>query len=120
MGIPLHNIRDIRRLYGRHIQGRDSIDFDFSERAVQPRHCIAVRITSENSDAGFQPSSGKIKELQFRSAIDVWGYFSVDHSGLKLTEQKLFCLLVFESLTLLFRFDSRICRLAVWTYLRKW
>lgn len=25
---------------------------------------------------------GKIKELQFRSSIDVWGYFSVDHSGL--------------------------------------
>lgn len=82
MGLPLHRIADIRRLYGRHPHGRDTIDFDFSERAVAPRHCIAVRITAENPEAGFQPSSGKIKELQFRSSIDAWGYFSVDNSGL--------------------------------------
>ena len=82
MGIPLHRIADIRKLYGRHLAGRDTIDFEFSERAVAPRHCIAVRVTAENPDAGFQPTSGKIKELQFRSSIDVWGYFSVDNSGL--------------------------------------
>eukprot|EP00981_Chlorochromonas_danica_P013150 scaffold5903_cov165-Ochromonas_danica.AAC.25 len=82
MGLPLHRIADIRKLYGRHPRGRDTIDFDYSERAVAPRHCIAVRITAENPEAGFQPTSGKIKELQFRSSIDAWGYFSVDNSGL--------------------------------------
>ena len=44
-------------------------------------HCIAVRITAENPDAGFQPTSGTIEELNFRSTPDVWGYFSVDSSG---------------------------------------
>jgi acetyl-CoA carboxylase/biotin carboxylase 1 len=82
MGIPLSRIADIRRLYGRHPRGRDSIDFEYAERAAPPRHCIAVRITAENPEAGFQPTSGKIKELQFKSSIDVWGYFSVDSSGL--------------------------------------
>ncbi len=81
MGIPLHRIADIRRLYGRHPKGKDTIDFEFSERVVPPRHCIAVRITAENPDASFQPTSGQIKELQFRSAIDVWGYFSINNSG---------------------------------------
>lgn len=28
-----------------------------------------------------QPTSGTIKELNFRSTPDVWGYFSVDSSG---------------------------------------
>lgn len=81
MGIPLSRIGDIRRLYGRHPRGRDTIDFDYAERQVVPRHCIAVRITAENPEVGFQPSSGKIRELQFRSSIDCWGYFSVDNSG---------------------------------------
>ncbi|CAN0455563.1 unnamed protein product, partial [Scytosiphon promiscuus] len=31
---------------------------------------------------GVQPTSGTIKELNFRSTPDVWGYFSVDSSGL--------------------------------------
>ncbi len=81
MGIPLHRIADIRRLYGRHPRGNDTIDFEYAERAAPPRHCIAVRITAENPEAGFQPTSGKIRELQFRSSVDVWGYFSVDNSG---------------------------------------
>jgi acetyl-CoA carboxylase/biotin carboxylase 1 len=82
MGIPLHRIADVRRLYGRHPRGKDTIDFAFSERQAPPRHCIAVRITAENPEEGFQPTSGKIKELQFRSNVDVWGYFSIDNSGL--------------------------------------
>lgn len=82
MGLPLCRIRDIRRLYGRHPLGSDTIDFEFAERCPPPRHCIAVRITAENPDAGFQPTSGKFEALQFRSAVDVWGYFSVNSSGL--------------------------------------
>jgi len=81
MGVPLHRIKDIRRLYGRHPCGKDTIDFTYSERKCPPRHCLAVRVTAENPDAGFQPTSGNIEELHFRSAIDVWGYFSVNSSG---------------------------------------
>ena len=38
-------------------------------------------ITAENPDAGFIPTSGAIRELNFRSTPNVWGYFSVDSSG---------------------------------------
>ena len=30
MGIPLHRIADIRKLYGRHPRGTDTIDFDYA------------------------------------------------------------------------------------------
>jgi acetyl-CoA carboxylase / biotin carboxylase 1 len=82
MGIPLHRIGDIRALYGRHPSGKDTIDFEFSEKIPLKNYCIAVRITAENPDTGFQPTSGNFAEIQFRSAIDVWGYFSVNSSGL--------------------------------------
>lgn len=82
MGIPLHRIADIRRIYGRHPRGKDTIDFDYSERIPLTGYCIATRITAENPDSSFQPTSGKIEEIQFRPSIDVWGYFSVNSSGL--------------------------------------
>lgn len=82
MGIRLHRISEVRRVYGRNPLGKDTIDFDYSEKVPLKKHCIAVRITAENPDVGFQPTSGKITELQFRSSIDVWGYFSVNSSGL--------------------------------------
>ena len=44
-------------------------------------HVIACRITAENPDDGFQPSSGTVQELNFRSSKNVWGYFSVAASG---------------------------------------
>jgi acetyl-CoA carboxylase/biotin carboxylase 1 len=81
MGIPLHRIGEIRKIYGRHKRGKDTIDYALTERQVPPRHCIAIRITAENPDAAFQPTSGNITELNFRSQIDVWGYFSIDKSG---------------------------------------
>jgi acetyl-CoA carboxylase/biotin carboxylase 1 len=42
---------------------------------------MAVRITAENAEAGFKPTSGGIQELNFRSTPNVWGYFSMDSSG---------------------------------------
>ena len=45
------------------------------------RQVIACRITSENPDEGFKPSSGTVQELNFRSTKHVWGYFSVAASG---------------------------------------
>ena len=42
---------------------------------------IACRITAENPDEGFQPGSGTVHELNFRSSKNVWGYFSVAAAG---------------------------------------
>ncbi|XP_044144048.1 acetyl-CoA carboxylase 1 isoform X3 [Bufo gargarizans] len=82
MGIPLHRIKDIRMLYGFTAWGDTPIDFDNSLNAPCPRgHVIAARITSENPDEGFKPSSGTVQELNFRSNKNVWGYFSVAAAG---------------------------------------
>lgn len=82
MGIPLYRIKDIRLLYGENPW--DSMIIDFDDPPNKPRpwgHVIAARITSENPDEGFKPSSGTVQELNFRSSKNVWGYFSVAASG---------------------------------------
>ena len=89
MGIPLHRIRDIRQLYGVAPTAASEIDFDMinpdstaTQRKPRPKgHVVAVRITAENPDAGFKPSSGSLQELNFRSSTNVWGYFSVSTAG---------------------------------------
>ncbi|XP_077270819.1 acetyl-CoA carboxylase isoform X1 [Temnothorax americanus] len=82
MGLPLHHIKDIRLLYGESPWGDNPIDFDQPRHKPQPwGHVIAARITSENPDEGFKPSSGTVQELNFRSSKNVWGYFSVGASG---------------------------------------
>ena len=87
MGIPLYNIPEIRELYGRHRfeeephATKSIIDFDTATRVPPHGHCIAVRITAENAEAGFKPTSGGIQEINFRSTPNVWGYFSMDSSG---------------------------------------
>ncbi|KAJ7876806.1 acetyl-CoA carboxylase [Mycena leptocephala] len=87
MGIPMHRIKDIRQLYGVALNASSEIDFDLVkpdsnqlQRKPRPKgHVVAVRITAENPDAGFKPSSGSIQELNFRSSTNVWGYFSFGH-----------------------------------------
>ncbi|KAI7872973.1 acetyl-CoA carboxylase [Spinellus fusiger] len=89
MGIPLYRVKDIRVLYGVQPNSASEIDFEFSSptslestrRPVPKGHVIAVRITAENPDAGFKPSSGIMQELNFRSSTNVWGYFSVVSAG---------------------------------------
>ncbi|CDW53052.1 CPSase L D2 and Carboxyl trans and Biotin lipoyl and Biotin carb C and CPSase L chain and ACC central domain containing protein [Trichuris trichiura] len=82
MGIPLHRIKDIRLLYGAAAFDDKPLDFDSPPLRPTPRgHVIAARITSENPDDGFQPSSGTVQELNFRSSKNAWGYFSVSASG---------------------------------------
>ncbi|EPX74755.1 acetyl-CoA/biotin carboxylase [Schizosaccharomyces octosporus yFS286] len=89
MGIPLHRIPHIRELYGLQRDGESKIDFAFEnpeshkvQKVPTPKgHCIACRITSEDPGEGFKPSSGMIKDLNFRSSSDVWGYFSVGTAG---------------------------------------
>ncbi|GKY92813.1 hypothetical protein MPSEU_000250900 [Mayamaea pseudoterrestris] len=87
MGIPLHNIPEIRELYGKNRFEDElnlssaKIDFEKTPRVPPNGHCIAVRITAENAEAGFKPTSGCLQELNFRSTPNVWGYFSMDSSG---------------------------------------
>uniref|UniRef100_A0A8C9YX11 acetyl-CoA carboxylase n=1 Tax=Sander lucioperca TaxID=283035 RepID=A0A8C9YX11_SANLU len=82
MGIPLQRIKDVRMLYGVQPWGDSPIDFEGLSTAPSPRgHVIAARITSENPDEGFKPSSGTVQELNFRSNKNVWGYFSVAAAG---------------------------------------
>ncbi|XP_074527459.1 acetyl-CoA carboxylase isoform X2 [Halichoeres trimaculatus] len=82
MGIPLYRIKDIRLLYGETPWGDTFINFENPECIPNPRgHVIAARITSENPDEGFKPSSGTVQELNFRSSKNVWGYFSVGATG---------------------------------------
>ncbi|KAI0321613.1 acetyl CoA carboxylase [Amylostereum chailletii] len=89
MGVPLHRIKSIRQLYGVAPHGSSEIDFDMLtpeaeslQRKPRPKgHVVAVRITAENPDAGFKPSSGALQELNFRSSTNVWGYFSVNSAG---------------------------------------
>lgn len=82
MGIPLYRIKDIRLLYGESPWDDNIIDFVSPRHKPQPKgHVIAARITSENPDEGFKPSSGTVQELNFRSSEKVWGYFSVTASG---------------------------------------
>ncbi|CAL8348024.1 unnamed protein product [Lota lota] len=82
MGIPLYRIKDIRLLYGETPWGDSLINFEAPDCVPSPRgHVIAARITSENPDEGFKPSSGTVQELNFRSSKNVWGYFSVGATG---------------------------------------
>uniref|UniRef100_A0A8C0ALK5 Acetyl-CoA carboxylase 1 n=1 Tax=Bos mutus grunniens TaxID=30521 RepID=A0A8C0ALK5_BOSMU len=82
MGVPLHRLKDIRLLYGESPWGVMPISFETPSNPPIPRgHVIAARITSENPDEGFKPSSGTVQELNFRSSKNVWGYFSVAATG---------------------------------------
>ncbi|XP_044541396.1 acetyl-CoA carboxylase 2 [Gracilinanus agilis] len=82
MGVPLNRLKDIRVLYGESPWGVTPISFENPVNLPVPRgHVIAARITSENPDEGFKPSSGTVQELNFRSSKNVWGYFSVAAAG---------------------------------------
>jgi acetyl-CoA carboxylase/biotin carboxylase 1 len=72
MGIPMHRIPDIRTLWGmpdRH--GSMVIDFDIQLRNPPKCHTIAARITAENPDTGFRPTSGVLQEINFRVSPQV-------------------------------------------------
>ncbi|KAK4390250.1 Acetyl-CoA carboxylase 1 [Sesamum angolense] len=45
------------------------------------RSLCAVRVTSEDPDDGFKPTSGRVQELNFKSKPNVWAYFSVKSGG---------------------------------------
>ncbi|KAI7984320.1 Acetyl-CoA carboxylase 1 [Camellia lanceoleosa] len=58
-------------------------DFDKAESTRPKGHFVAVRVTSEDPDDGFKPTSGKVQELSFKSKPNVWAYFSVKASDYK-------------------------------------
>eukprot|EP01060_Flectonema_neradi_P003439 TRINITY_DN12209_c0_g1_i1.p1 TRINITY_DN12209_c0_g1~~TRINITY_DN12209_c0_g1_i1.p1 ORF type:complete len:2240 (+),score=525.55 TRINITY_DN12209_c0_g1_i1:150-6869(+) len=80
MGIPLGKIPDIRSFYGVDRFGTDPVDFT-KEPVSLGVHTIACRITAENPDDGFTPTSGAIDELTFRNSKNVFGYFSISSHG---------------------------------------
>lgn len=77
MGISLDRMRILGPIFPNSSDGR----YDLTVKAPPRGHVIACRITSENPDEGFQPGSGTVQELNFRSSKNVWGYFSVSVSG---------------------------------------
>ena len=82
MGIPLNKIPDIRRFFNQDdILGVSAIDFDNTTPIEPLGHCVAGRITAEDPDSGFKPTSGAIHELHFRSLPGVNGSFSIGTSG---------------------------------------
>ncbi|KAH8074526.1 acetyl-CoA carboxylase [Aureococcus anophagefferens] len=68
MGIPLHRILHVRRFYGlEDLDGSSAIDFFETPYPKVTNHIIAARITAENPDEGFQPTSGSIHRVKFQS-----------------------------------------------------
>ncbi|KAH8046019.1 acetyl-CoA carboxylase [Aureococcus anophagefferens] len=51
-----------------------------SAASTVTNHIIAARITAENPDEGFKPTSGSIHRVKFQSTKNVWG-FSVGANG---------------------------------------
>ena len=81
-GIPLYNVPEVRAFYGKDVDGIGEFDLDyFKPYDDYPKHVIAARITAENPDEGFKPTSGKIERITFQSNTQVWGYFSVTADG---------------------------------------
>ncbi|CCW65873.1 unnamed protein product [Phytomonas sp. EM1] len=81
MGVPLHRIPEVRQFYGEDPYGTSPIDFVNCESLPPKCHTIAVRITSENTDEGFRPTSGRVEEITFKNSKECWGYFSVNSGG---------------------------------------
>jgi len=81
MGIPLFNVPEVRKMYGKEMYGTDPIDFMEEEYKPIDTHVVAARITAENPDEGFKPTSGSIERIKFQSTPNVWGYFSVGANG---------------------------------------
>ncbi|CAB3410106.1 unnamed protein product [Caenorhabditis bovis] len=80
MGLPLHRIHDVRMFFGLERNGDSPLPEDTV--LTHTEHCsIAARITSEDPDDSFRPSTGSVEALNFRSSQDVWGYFSVSSGG---------------------------------------
>eukprot|EP00439_Symbiodinium_sp_Y106_P073460 s129_g13.t2 len=81
-GVPLEKVPQIRRFYGKSDTDKTSPISFLEDLYVYPdRHVIASRITAENPDDGFKPTSGRIERIKFQSSVSCWGYFSIGAKG---------------------------------------
>jgi acetyl-CoA carboxylase/biotin carboxylase 1 len=82
MGIPLYNIPDIRRFYGKDMYGTDPIDF--FEEDYKPidfaRHCWHASQLKTLMKAS-SPHQAPLSASSFSLRSNVWGYFSVGANG---------------------------------------
>ncbi|KPA74560.1 putative mitochondrial acetyl-CoA carboxylase [Leptomonas pyrrhocoris] len=81
MGIRLDHIPEVRVFYGEEPYGTTPIDFTVRQSLPPKCHTIAVRVTAEDTDEGFRPTSGKVEEIAFKNSKECWGYFSVGSGG---------------------------------------
>mmetsp|Transcript_3124 Transcript_3124/g.4604 ORF Transcript_3124/g.4604 Transcript_3124/m.4604 type:complete len:2205 (-) Transcript_3124:97-6711(-) len=81
MGLPLYAIPDIRKFYGKNPNEVAAFDLNTTAPVPPNGHTIACRVTAENPEEGFQPTSGKLEELHFKTTPNVWGYFSLRSNG---------------------------------------
>jgi len=81
MGVPLSRVPDIRRFYGLNPEEDSPIDFFDMEYKYPSAHVIAARVTAENPDDAFRPTSGRIERVRFQSSPSTWGYFSIGSNG---------------------------------------
>nr|CCC92488.1 unnamed protein product [Trypanosoma congolense IL3000] len=81
MGVPLHRVPEVRSFFGEKPYGTAPIDFTKQRGAAAKGHTIAVRVTAEDADDGFRPTSGRVEEIAFKNSKECWGYFSVGAGG---------------------------------------
>ena len=82
MGIPLYNVPEVRAFYDEDPNAIGAFNLEYYKPFDKyDKHVIAARITAENPDEGFKPTSGKIDRIAFQSTTKVWGYFSVTADG---------------------------------------
>lgn len=85
------------------VSATEDSDINFSDLMEIPRpfgHVISARITSENPDEGFKPTSGSLQDLNFKSSKNVWGYFrQVDPNVKSIIFQTVSALPVVEVFT---------------------
>ncbi|ESL05934.1 acetyl-CoA carboxylase [Trypanosoma rangeli SC58] len=81
MGVPLYRVPEVRSFYGE--RPYTTTPIDFAQRRTLPAkgHTIAVRVTAENTEEGFRPTSGRVEEISFKNSKECWGYFSIGQGG---------------------------------------
>ncbi|KAF1745296.1 hypothetical protein MXB_2628, partial [Myxobolus squamalis] len=80
MGKSLNEIEDLKVF----IKSSDIAGgFKYNDTEVKSPngHVISARITAENAEDGFIPCGGCLRQLNFRSSKNIWGYFSVHAEG---------------------------------------